>query len=188
MVDWPEIVQRHREMVWQTVYRLLGRECDAADAFQETFVAAMEVAGRQEVRNWEAMLRRLATTRSIDVLRRRIRQRDRESGELSPEHLDRETMDPGTLVENQEQVERLRTALAKLPPRHAELYCLRYVSQMTYQEIADEMNISPSNVGVLLNRTKERLGEWMQGRACTVRSWVAACSRDAPGLSRAITP
>ena len=36
----------HGGVVWQTVYRIVGRDADAADCFQETFIAAMRVAGR----------------------------------------------------------------------------------------------------------------------------------------------
>jgi len=32
----------HGPLVWQTAWRLLGHEADAADCFQETFVSAME--------------------------------------------------------------------------------------------------------------------------------------------------
>ena len=52
MTDWPAIVGEHGPLVWRTAYRLLGGHADAADCFQETFVSAMDVAGREDVENW----------------------------------------------------------------------------------------------------------------------------------------
>src|SRR6476660_1696538 len=80
-----EIVRTHGPMVWRTVWRLVGaggRESDASDCFQDVFIAALEVAKREEVRNWEAMLRRIATTKGLDLLRARIRGRKRDAGSV----------------------------------------------------------------------------------------------------------
>ncbi len=65
VIDWQMIVKKHGPAVWQTAYRLLGNNTDAADCFQETFVSALEVSRRQRVRNFSALLVRLATTRAI---------------------------------------------------------------------------------------------------------------------------
>ena len=74
MTDWESIVEEYRPLVWQTAYRVLGNETDAADCFQEAFISALEVARREQVRNWAALLRRLATMRALDRLRQRRRQ------------------------------------------------------------------------------------------------------------------
>ena len=73
MVDWQVIIKKHGPAVWQTSYRLLGNHADAADCFQETFVSALEFCRRQRVRNFSALLARLATARAIDQLQRRFR-------------------------------------------------------------------------------------------------------------------
>lgn len=70
MIDWQIIIKEHGPVVWQTAYRLLGNHADAADCFQETFVSALEFCQHQRVRNFSALLARLATTRAIDQLRR----------------------------------------------------------------------------------------------------------------------
>ena len=73
VIDWQLIIKKYASVVWQTAYRLLGNDADAADCFQETFVSALEVSQRQRVRNFSALLARLATARAIDQLRRRFR-------------------------------------------------------------------------------------------------------------------
>jgi RNA polymerase sigma-70 factor (ECF subfamily) len=73
VIDWQIIIEKHGPAVWQTAYRLLGNYEDASDCFQETFICALKVSNRQRVKNFPALLVRLATTRAIDQLRRRIR-------------------------------------------------------------------------------------------------------------------
>ena len=73
MPDWPEIIERDGASVWRTAYRLLGNRADADECFQEAFLAALEVSRREPVRDWGALLRRLAAARALDRLRRRYR-------------------------------------------------------------------------------------------------------------------
>src|SRR5437868_2122162 len=77
MTDWPEVVRQHGPLVWRTAYRLLAHDADAADCFQRTFLAAVELARAEPVRNWPAALRRLATARALEQLRQRLRHRGR---------------------------------------------------------------------------------------------------------------
>src|SRR5262245_59124613 len=76
MSDWPEIMEQEGAAVWRTAYRLLGNRADADECFQEAFLAALEVSRRESVRDWGALLRRLASSRAVDRLRRRYRHRE----------------------------------------------------------------------------------------------------------------
>ena len=164
MEDWPGIMRRHTAMVWETVFRILGRESDAADAFQETFIAALRLARRQRVDNWEATLRHVATARAIDVLRRRLRDNCRI--DEKPEWESLVVNDPGPLeeIQNRELIEQLRLSLAELTPQQAEAYCLRYINEWSYEQIADHCKVTVSAVGTMLNRTRARLIELLRKR------------------------
>src|SRR5580692_8857177 len=78
MEDWDGIMSREGPAVWRTVYRLLGNHADADECFQETFLAALQWARKEPLRDLRAALQRLATARAVDFLRRRYRQRGRE--------------------------------------------------------------------------------------------------------------
>ncbi len=165
-MDQPrDIIRRHGPMVWRTVCRLAGpgREADAADCFQEVFVAALEAArrgaGKEPVRNWEAMLRRIATVKALDLLRRRIRERGRFAGDSAVEDLRGADAPPEQALQRQELAEELRAALTRLPAEQAEAFCLRHVEDMSYEDIAAHTGVTPNAVGVLLHRAKERLRE-----------------------------
>jgi RNA polymerase sigma-70 factor (ECF subfamily) len=156
--DWPTIVNEHGPLVWRTAYRLLANHADAADCFQETFLAALEVSRRQPVRNVSGLLVRLATTRAIDRLRQRGRQNRRQTNEGDCDEI-RNGADPHQEVQNQELVGQLREAIGQLPPQEAKVFCLRYLNEMSYRQIARELSIGTSAVGVSLYRAKARLRE-----------------------------
>jgi RNA polymerase sigma-70 factor (ECF subfamily) len=77
MTDWSQIVQQHGPMVWRTARRLLNNEADASDCFQWAFLSALEVERKEAIRNWPALLKRLAISRALDYLRRRRRESNR---------------------------------------------------------------------------------------------------------------
>jgi len=157
--DWPVIVKDCGPVVWQTAYRLLGNHADTADCFQDTFLAALEVSRREHVRNVAGLLVRLATTRAIDRLRQRGRQERRQMDSHTCEDLSSSQPDPGGRAQTQELARQLREAIGRLPPQEAKVFCLRYLSEMSYRQIARELNIGINAVGVSLYRAKARLRE-----------------------------
>jgi RNA polymerase sigma factor (sigma-70 family) len=166
MPHWAQIVRQHSPIVWQTALRLLGNEPDAADCLQETFLAAMRVAERQDVANWPGMLQRVATARALDLLRRRLLSRSRHAGgndfQLVPSPED----SPVDHLQNDELAQSLANALARLPPRQAEAYCLRHLNELSYEEIARELDVSVDTIGADLHRARTRLRELLSP-SCT---------------------
>ena len=165
MTDWERIVGREGSAVWQTAYRLLGNYEEAADCFGQTFLEAMEVSRRQKVRNYGGLLRRLCTFRAMDRLRKRLRQGQREEGLADWSNV--ASANPGPVEEAQaaELSERLRGALAKLPSQEAEVFCLRCLNELSYRDIAQQLGLKNSAVGVLLHRARSRLREMLAGDA-----------------------
>jgi RNA polymerase sigma-70 factor (ECF subfamily) len=154
--NWQCIAEEHASAVWQTAYRLLRNHADAADCFQEAFLAAFELSQRQSVRNVRALLLHLATTRAIDQLRRRMRQSRHEANDDDVEAVSARP-GPDVVVQNLELAERLRAAIAQLPPQEAKVFCLRYFNDLSYRQIAGELTITSGAVGVLLHRAKGKL-------------------------------
>jgi len=151
--DWQVIVEEYGPLVWQTAYRLLANHADAADCFQETFLTALEVSRRQHVRNLPGLLVRLATTRAID----RLRQKGRQQASAYGRGQAAAGVDPLDELEARDLAGQLRKAIGQLPPQEAKVFCLRHLSQMSYRQIARELQIGINIVGVSLHRAKARL-------------------------------
>ncbi|MFI5381729.1 MAG: RNA polymerase sigma factor [Tepidisphaerales bacterium] len=133
--DWSGIVREYAPLVWKTVYRLLPREADAADCFQDTFVSAFEFSRRGPVNHWAGLLQRLATARALDILRRRYRRQT--DPPASAEPLDTSpASDPVGRAMAAELGGQLRDVLSQLPERECAVFCLRFLSELSYQEIS----------------------------------------------------
>jgi len=165
VTNWQRIVDKYGPVVWQSVYRLLGNHADAADCFEETFICALEVSRRQRVRNFSALLVRLATSRAIDRLRQRF-----SKAQLYPDAVDLVFVPssepwPVEQVQTLELAGQLRKALAGLSPQEAQIFCLRYLSDMSYRQIGKEFGIKTNTAGVLLHRAKTKLREFLEAAA-----------------------
>ena len=159
MDDLKLLIATHGPIVWRTVYRMLNDQQDALDCHQETFLAAWKLGQAGEPpTSWPAWLKTVATRKAIDRLRQRYRQRRRTETagpEASlPPHRG-EAVDAGLLAD--ELRERVRRALAEIPAQQAEAFWLRHVEQMSRRETADQLGVSPGNVGVLVSRAAGRL-------------------------------
>lgn len=161
MTDWQAVVERHTALVWQTAYRLLGNHADADDCFQETFLAALKLARRQRVKHWPALLARLSTRRALDRLRQRTREATRHENPGRCSAIASADAGPDQQAQAAELSERLRAALAKLPPQQAEAVCLRCLNDLSYRQIAGELGVKTNAVGRILHRARARLREML---------------------------
>ena len=110
-----------------------------ATVFKKYFWRLWNCRAAKEVRNWPGLLRKVATRRALDRLRKRhCAASQHQSLERSPEPA---SANPGPVehAEMNELISRLRQGVAKLPAMQAEVFCLRCFEEMSYQEIAEEL-------------------------------------------------
>ena len=148
MPDLQAILTEHADAVWQTVYRLLDDEHDAGECYQQTFADALRIDS-QKVRDWKAVLCRIATRRAMDLLRKRYRERTT-FRELDVEPMLEHPPDAELMLSELRQS--VREALARLPKQQAEAFWLRHVEQMQPQEIAQQLGLEAGHVRVLVHR------------------------------------
>ena len=159
MIDWDEIVDRDGPAVWRICWRLLGNRADAEEAFQEAFIAAVELSRREPLATPRAILQHLATARSIDRLRARQRRRARHEP-VDDERLDEESA-PGVLPHQDAEATELSAALSQaltaLPEKQAEAFVLHAIEGWSYQEVGDRLGVTVDHVGVLIHRARGKL-------------------------------
>jgi RNA polymerase sigma-70 factor, ECF subfamily len=164
-MDWvTDLSERYGRMVFSTAYRVLGNPQDAEDVLQEVFLKLLGGwSGRikhDAVRDWGAYLRVTALRTSVDLLRRKPKFKQ-ESWELVRE-LETPDGNPRYLASQKQKARFLRQALAQLPERDAKVFAMRFFEDFAYNAIAENLNISVNQVGVILHRTRERLKEILQ--------------------------
>jgi RNA polymerase sigma-70 factor (ECF subfamily) len=157
MDNWAEIMAEHGPWVWRTAYRLLGNEADAADCFQDAFVAAVKVSRRESVQSWPALLRRLVTDCALDRLRERIRRRNRDGPSAALGEVVETAPGPSDQAQARELADVLRRAVAQLPAQQAAVFAMRFLDDASYGQIAAALDLEVSHVGVLLHRARATL-------------------------------
>ena len=157
MADWSPIVQQYGRLVWKTVYRFVNNEADAEDCFQETFISALEFSRKETVHHWPGLLKRLAAARALDRLRSRGRKGVPVVQTADTSELADLRSEPTSVAQCNELAEQLRSALAGLPERQAEAFSLRCLEGYSYEQVAEELHVTVSHVGVLLSRAKATL-------------------------------
>jgi RNA polymerase sigma-70 factor (ECF subfamily) len=154
--DWSQIVNCHAALVVGSVRRIVGNNHDAEDVVQDVFLEAYRASLKTEIRNWPGFLRRLATRRAIDRLRVR-----RTRPLLVPTTEATEMADTSAQPHQNavacELTERLRNAITLLPRSQAEVFSMRCFEEMTYEQIADALEISSNAVGLALHKARSRL-------------------------------
>jgi RNA polymerase sigma-70 factor (ECF subfamily) len=151
VTDWKRFVGEHGPAVYVTAWRVLGHVADAEDVVQDVFLEAYRLQQTQTVRHWPGLLRRMATCRALDRLRRRQVTVPVEGLPLTA---------PGGPEDEaiaSELEQRLLGALARLPPREAEVFCLRHFEGMAPTEVAAVLGLSPTAVSTALHKARTRL-------------------------------
>jgi len=102
-------------------------------------------------------LKRLVIARSIEALRQYRRDRGHRVSLRHAAEIDGKALPPLEAAAANELVGELRAALTELEPRQAEVVCLVCLEGLIYRQVADQLAIPVSTVGVLLNRARASL-------------------------------
>jgi RNA polymerase sigma factor (sigma-70 family) len=158
-----ELVARYQDRVYRFLLRLVRSPDDARDLTQDTFMRAYQSLDRWRpdalFRTW---LFRIARNIAFDRLRR-----DKlvEFVELD-EDAEIPGSDPGpeAIVETAQRYRMLEVALDHLPAEQREILLLREIEQMSYDEIAQVLDLPAGTVKSRIARARAALLERMQSR------------------------
>jgi RNA polymerase sigma-70 factor (ECF subfamily) len=141
--SFEELVRRYERRVYGITYRMLGREEDASEALQETFLRAHRFLPRFEFRSsFYTWLYRIATNVCLTRLRKR-----KEPSATTPDS-DAE----GTSSYRSDRREAIQRGIDKLPPDYKRVVALRDLDGLSNQEIGHILNLSVPAVKSRLHR------------------------------------
>jgi len=172
-------VEQYGDYLFRYAVSRLRNAESAEEVVQETFVAGLryikQYAGKGSERAWLlGILRR----KIVDYVRQRSRATNLESADEGDDFSDvlfdqsgnwRSEFKQGGFrpldsLERQEFWGILRKCLQGLPTRQADVFTLREMEQLTTKEICKELEISTSNLWVLLHRARLGLSICMKSR------------------------
>ncbi|MGD0896936.1 MAG: RNA polymerase sigma factor [Thermoguttaceae bacterium] len=159
-IDWPAVLATHDRWLRTVVYSRVGEFQAVDEVMQEVSLAAIRqqapIADANKVAPW---LYRLAVRLSLLYRRTQGRRRKLMAGYAQQKQpIDRQREpDPLDWLLTQERRERVRSALARLPRRDAEILLLKYTEDWSYDQLAQRLGVSQSAIEARLYRARERL-------------------------------
>lgn len=154
-----ELAGRHRAGVINVVYRMCGDPALAEEAAQEAFLRAWQNLHRYNprfaFRNW---VYRIALNAALDALRR-----EPKTAPVATEALAAGGPGPEAALERKEQIAAVRRAVLELPPASRAVLVLREYEALTYQEIAEALDIPIGTVMSRLNYARAQLRRALAG-------------------------
>jgi RNA polymerase sigma-70 factor (ECF subfamily) len=171
-----EIVRRWERRIFALAFGMLGREEDARDATQETFLAAFRnlrgFRGEAKVSSW---LHRIAVNQCITRQRRaKVRSEtalEDEAEKNSAVFVSPSEVSPAHAAEVQEQSTAVRVAVCALPLDLRQVVVMKEFEELTFQEISDVL-------GVPLSTVKSRLYTGLRQLQMRLQKFEASARRE----------
>jgi len=142
-----EIVRRWERRIFALAYGMLGREDDARDATQETFLAAFRnlrgFRGEAKVSSW---LHRIAVNQCITRQRRAKVRSESALDEEQPSFATTIEESPASVVEGRQETLAVRRAINSLPTELRQVVVMKEFEELTFREIADALDLPLSTV------------------------------------------
>ena len=146
-----ELVRRWERRIFALTYGMLGREEDARDATQDTFIAAFRnlrgFRGEAKVSSW---LHRIAVNQCISRQRRaKVRSEsalDDEQENDVASFAAPVSESPVRVVESRQETVAVRRAINSLPVELRQVVVMKEFEELTFREIADALDLPLSTV------------------------------------------
>ena len=161
-----QLVHLYEKRVLALTTRMCKNPADAEEAAQEAFLSAWQglpfFRGDASFSTW---LYRLASNACVDLLRREGRRQSAAGPSLNDEEVQLEV--PDTAPSPQEQAERselrqqIEAGLQALTPDHRQVLLLREMHQLSYDEIAQTLDVDVGTVKSRINRGRKQLRNFL---------------------------
>lgn len=151
-----------KNKIYRFALRITGSVQEAEDVMQDVLTKAWTVSEQPEatdIRNWEAWCMTLARHRSLDKNRYRSIRR---TSDLETTYEGAWVAEsPAHSLENQDLLENVQRIMQGLPEKFRSVLHLRDIEELSYEEIAQTLEISLDQVKTNLHRARKALKEQM---------------------------
>jgi len=157
---WEQIVRQYWRRVFNVAYKFVGRHDEAEDLTQDVFLKVFKSLGTFDRRaNFQTWLVSVSRNLCIDHYRsvrkeRETIDRDVNADDLSPASRD---VSAHVALERHDLAQELRRALQELPETLRTAVVMRDIQELSYQEIADRLQLPEGTVKSRINRGRHEL-------------------------------
>jgi len=159
-----ELVELYKDKIYHLAYRMLSNRHEAEDVVQETFLRVyMNLDRYDELQKFSTWIYRIGTNLCIDRLRKR-----KPNFSLDAEITDAEGIDGYAMIPSDNETpesrlllsetqQTIRKAIDSLPVKYKSVVVLRYLHDMSLQEIGDVLDMPVTTVKTRVHRGREFL-------------------------------
>lgn len=166
---YAELMDRYRDSIYFTMLKMVKNTDDADDltieAFGKAFNRLEQYSPSFAFSTW---LFKIASNNSIDFIRKkRIQVTSMDSGFSNSDgesiQIDARStgLNPEETIIHGQRIDHMRLLVSKLKPKYRELVEKRYFEEMSYEEIAEEMNLPLGTVKAQLFRARDFLASML---------------------------
>ena len=162
---YADLMHRYKDSIYFMVLKMVNNKEDAMDLTVETFAKAFEKLDKyQPDYAFSTWLFRVATNNCIDFIRKKklntqsIHGMLDEDGDDKPLQIKYDGLNPEETSIKKQQTEELKLLIESLPMRYRNLITLRYFDELSYEEIAVELDLPLGTVKAQLYRARYLLG------------------------------
>jgi RNA polymerase sigma-70 factor (ECF subfamily) len=161
---YADIVDLYKDKIYRLCYRMLGNRHEAEDAAQEVFIRAyVHIDTYNPKMKFSTWLYRIATNLAIDKIRKKKPDAylDEEingtDGLTMYAQLSSHEASPEETIESLELQETVQKAIEKLPEKYRIVIVLKYIEDLSLQEISEILDLPIGTVKTRLHRGREAL-------------------------------
>lgn len=171
-----ELMERYRESVYFTMFKMVKNSDDADDLTIEAFGKAFNRIDQYSPSfAFSTWLFKIASNNCIDFIRKKrvkVTSLDtgytRGDGEVMYLEVSSQTQNPEEVIIHGQKVKLMRDLVTKLKPRYRELVELRYFEELSYEEIAETLDLPLGTVKAQLFRAREFLSNLIEKTKHTI--------------------
>ncbi len=165
---------RYRDRVYAIAFRVVGSANDALDVVQDSFALVFrKLEGFRGGSLFSTWLFRIVVNCSIDQRRKRVAATNTNATELEVDPVD-DAPGPEDRAHSRELGNQVQTAISLLSPKLRAILALRYLEDMSYEELAATLGLSLGTVKSRLARAHLALQFVVRNRFPHLDSSVAA--------------
>jgi len=162
---YADLMHRYKDSIYFMVLKMVNNKEDANDLTVETFAKAFEKLDKyQPEYAFSTWLFRVATNNCIDFIRKKklntmsIHGMTDEDGDDKTLQIKADVLNPEETSIKKQQTEGLKSLIENLPVRYRNLITLRYFDELSYEEIAQQLDLPLGTVKAQLFRARFLLG------------------------------
>lgn len=166
---YSDLMGMYRETIYYMMLKMVKNTDDAEDltieAFGKAFSRLEQYSPNFAFSTW---LFKIASNNCIDFIRKkRLNVTSMDTGKATEDgsiiYIDAQSdgLNPEQTIEQDQRIKHMRELVSRLKPKYRELIEKRYFEELSYEEIADELNLPLGTVKAQLFRARDFLASMM---------------------------